>query len=131
MTALPTTVSALLRAARGELDRRGWSQDEYETSTGEVCLLGALRAAMGGQPSEDPGEPDRKQMLRAAADALIQRTGVDVVATDEYPYFTADLVASWNDADGRTLEQVVALLDTTASALNAAAQNAPTQGSAA
>jgi hypothetical protein len=123
VTPTPTTVPGLLRAARVELDRRGWTQHDYEADTGEVCLIGALNAAVAGDPIEEPSTPDGWRLLGGALDALVQH--IAPVRADEefeYPedlgYYLADHVSTWNDTPGRTLDDVRALLTGTAAALD-------------
>ncbi|WP_163552045.1 DUF6197 family protein [Candidatus Frankia alpina] len=127
MTTIPTTVAALLRAARDELDRRGWTQHDFEAPTGEVCLLGALNASLTRDPRHGPATVAAQRLLVAAAGTLTQRL-VPTDHADEDPEelglisYPIGEITEWNDADGRTLEQVVALLDTTASELDAASE---------
>jgi hypothetical protein len=124
-TPTPTTVPDLLRAARTELNRRGWAQNDYGTPVGRVCLVGALLAAFGCDPLDDPlqepSTPAGMRLLADALDALVRH--IAPVRTDEefeYPedlgYYSIDHVTTWNDTAGRTLDEVLALLDTTANA---------------
>ncbi len=135
-TTLPTTVPALLRAARGELDRRGWTQHDFEAPTGEVCLLGALNAPLTQDPRQEPDTVDAQQLLVTAIDTLVRRlpptdradAEEELEDDEELAFYLFGEIAGWNDADGRTLAQVVALLDTTAAELEATDETAPTAG---
>ncbi len=136
MTTLPTTVSALLRAARGELDRRGWTQHVFEAPTGEVCLLGALNAPLTEDLRDEPATPDARRLLVDAVDTLVRRLPPTDRADaeeehedyEELAFYLIGEISSWNDTDGRTLTQVVALLDTTAAELDATDETACTAG---
>ncbi len=133
---LPTTIPALLRAARGELDRRGWTQHDFEAPTGEVCLLAALNAPLTEDPQDEPATPDAQWLLVAAVDTLVQRFAPTDPAHAEADYedyddLVFDLfgeIAAWNDAAGRTLTQVIALLETTTAELEATGETSPTTG---
>ncbi len=131
---LPTTVPALLRAARGELDRRGWTQHDLVAPTGEVCLLGALNAPLTEDVRDEPATPDARRLLVAAVDTLVRRLPptdrADAEEDYEYPedlaFYLIDEISNWNAADGRTFDEVVALLDTTANELDATEETACT-----
>ncbi|KJE19725.1 hypothetical protein FF36_05980 [Frankia torreyi] len=122
---IPTTIPALLRAAAGEITTRGWWQHDYLGDDGEVCLIGALRAAAGAHPLREPEEPDAHDLLGAALADLALRIPADV---DEDPDPEVGLglfdtgagaaIADWNDADGRTADQVTTLLHTVAADLD-------------
>lgn len=116
----PTTVPDLLRAARVELDRRGWTQNDHENPAGKVCLIGALNAALAGDPIEGPSTPDGWRLLGGA---LVQQIApVRSLEEFEYPedlgYYLIRHVTAWNDTPGRTLDDVRALLTGTAAALD-------------
>ncbi len=132
----PTTVPALLRAARGELDRRGWAQHDLVAPTGEVCLLGALNAPLTEDVRDEPATVDARRLLVDAVDTLVRRLPptdrADAEEEYEYPedlaFYLFGEISNWNAADGRTLTQVVALLDTTAAELEATGETSSTAG---
>jgi len=117
-TPTPTTVPDLLRAAHNELNHRGWAQNDYENPAGEVCLIGALNAAVAGDPIEEPSTPDGWRLLGGALNALVQQIA-PFRSDEEFEYLTGH-VTTWNDTPGRTLDDVRALLTTTAAALDTA-----------
>ncbi|WP_163552106.1 DUF6197 family protein [Candidatus Frankia alpina] len=135
-TTPPTTVPALLRAARGELDRRGWTRHDLVAPTGEVCLLGALNAPLTEDVRDEPATVDAQWLLVAAVDTLVRRLPptdrADAEEDCEYPedlaFYLFGEISNWNAADGRTLAQVVALLDTTAAELEDTDETVRTAG---
>jgi hypothetical protein len=104
----PDARKALVRAAQ-VIDELGWTQRAFTTPAGCVCLLGALRVALGARRHRVPlvgltlrlPEP-AYDTYAEAADAVRRYLGVDC---DE-----------WNDRPGRTAAQVTEALRTTAAA---------------
>lgn len=99
-----TEVRELAAKAAAELRRRGWVQDMYYSGEDErdpncgVCAVGAILFAHTGRAS---GEPKGVAAdLCAAINARIGNPGSDY---DGY-------VMSWNDAAGRTVDDVLNLL---------------------
>jgi len=81
------TIAETLRAARVELERRGWCQRFiFDRPTGRCCLMGALSLAAKDDLDD-----------RLAWRALTDVAGVRITA--------------WNDRPGRTVEDVYALID--------------------
>lgn len=74
------------------IEKYGWCQGTIAKPTGDVCLMGALRAAAG--------IPDKAQWtaLGTAALNLVHAT------------LPCILPADWNDEEQRTKDEVVALL---------------------
>lgn len=85
-------VAADLRAAADVLERDGWRQGELVDSYGCRCVLGAMDAAAPLR-REDAVE----QMWNALADVVGTRA-----------------IVKWNDAPGRTADEVIAALRTAA-----------------
>lgn len=90
--------SELLRKGAEEIKRRGWVRDWFgddpnKPATCRVCAIGGLRAAMTGDPFiskiEDP-------LYIEAREFLIRATATRSVV-------------NWNDANGRTEEEVLRL----------------------
>ena len=80
---------------------RGWTQSEYQDESGAVCLLGACYLAMTGHGW---------MVDEICAVDLQEELDIDLLLSD----FTGDLwacAASWNDARGRTKQQVLSMLD--------------------
>lgn len=86
--------SELLRKAADEIRRRGWTQrsygsDEVNYKNCAVCALGAIHAVIG---NGDPwylgleGDGARNELARVVGEKLPHR---------------------WNDAEGRTVEEVL------------------------
>lgn len=127
----PVTAGRLFTTALSVLRRKGWTQNEWHTKTGEVCLMGAIEDAMikvlGLGPSTDPND------LRAATNIVNQYLSETYPAMFEYdvpdvcefgedcelsdcdmlhdePRIGHDVMA-WNDQKGRTAEQVAEALE--------------------
>jgi hypothetical protein len=117
------TVQELAAKTAAEIRRRGWYQGEIVDWSGlqgenaerqdsvreylkncKVCLLGGMGAAIDGNPlSGDYGmahlPPDAQELSRLIGG----RTG-----------HAPGSIAHWNDATGRTVDEVLALLDSIA-----------------
>ena len=98
----PTQVADLLDRAADHIDRVGWTQGDWHEETpglqpkdSPVCADGALAVAAYGDPFGAGGhrEPDRFALHSAAVTALIRHIGAGLI--------------DWNDAEGRTKDQVV------------------------
>lgn len=127
----PTTAAALLSAARTELDRRGWTQHHWQRPTGQVCLAGALCLAAGSPPDDGitaarlvGGVGPFTDAVDALAGQLPDRTNYPAGINLDC---LVDIVIAWNDRDGRTLDQVHTLLDTTITTLNTTSTPADTR----
>lgn len=93
-------VARILRDAAVYLRAHGWTQGGYGNDGGERCISGALQSVCGLSLHEYESGPDT--ILHSAlgfSDA-----------------FSADLF-NWNDALGRTVEEVLDRLESTALAL--------------
>lgn len=90
--------SELLRKGAEEIKRRGWVRDWFgddpnKPDTCRVCAIGGLRAAMTGDPfSALGGDP----LFVEARGFLVNAIG-------------SNSVVNWNDANGRTEEDVLGL----------------------
>lgn len=92
------TASDLLADARGLLVEHGWTKGAYHKSTGELCAVGALAAAVKGHAHNIMFKtPD----ARAAMDRLCQ-------AADARGYLS---VTCLNDAKATTFADVLDLYD--------------------
>ena len=111
------TVETLTRA-RDLLQAEGWTQREYvrrqPDGTCKRCAYGALEGWHEDEP-EDPDYYDRGRVttaVRADEHAVhLLRLAMYEIHTPKQTLFSAGGVASWNDADGRTKEQVLAAFD--------------------
>ena len=91
--------SKTFQKAKTILVERGWIQGKYEDrDSGGVCFVGALHAARGGSP----GEVDFRLGGQCSAAGMIVRGLMPNEATNW---------TQWNDYPGRTLEEVLGLLD--------------------
>lgn len=89
-------VKELLLKAADLLERDGWVQHTRYASNGARCVLGALDDALGGMREADHEAPDVwKKAVTLIADSV------------EAPYEWTFRVAEWNNAKGRTAQQVI------------------------
>jgi hypothetical protein len=104
------------RAAR-IIEERGWCQGTLADEFGQVCLAGAIAAAFEVDPQTDP----LRDALPPAAAGAIDALGLEVLPSDlnedgwrdisfRDTGFWLDVLALWNDADGRSKDDVIALL---------------------
>lgn len=91
------TVEEVLRKAVEILDERGWYQGYYrDIQTGRVCSIGACAEALG----TNPGEPTPMfNRVWTFLDHYVERK------FERHGNFVA-----WQDKDGRTVDEVKALL---------------------
>jgi hypothetical protein len=113
----------LLRAAALYLQRYGWIQRNYFDPVDadpfpSACATGAIRAAATGTPRMDrwatiDGDCDAstRRTIYGATWALADHLGIDT-DTD----LLVDDIATWNDQDSRTREQVINALRAAADA---------------
>jgi hypothetical protein len=86
--------------------RRGWIQGSLDTEEG-VCLMGGVNVAF--QPDVRPmTAPRGEQVADVIETYLLAERDAEVPECDE-PVLRP--VAAWNDAPGRTLAEVTAMLD--------------------
>jgi hypothetical protein len=102
--------SEVLAQMRDVLETRGWTQQSYIDRRGRRCLLGAVGAVQGTR---------RLELWAAASDAL---TALEHKIAEIYPDSTGirslntcpgDSISVFNDAPGRTLQEIFDLLDKT------------------
>ena len=83
-----------LRAARAYLVEHGWCQNESMNDKGQVCIDGAMQYSIG--------------------DTCSDVTGARYAATADSVYHALNYVGgyiNWNDQEGRTQDEVLALFD--------------------
>lgn len=100
----------ILDKAADLIEERGWHQGDYVGPTGCLCPYGAMYLAVGitpagrGNTNDWPGwTPDRGGPFLDAARWLAR-------------YLRGRAVSVWNDAEGRTKEEVVSTLRAAAQA---------------
>lgn len=94
------------RRAVSVIDEVGWGQRYYLGRNGCVCAMGAIIRALGGHIVGEGGEQLPDFGDNDVADTLFQEAELSLgwlVGPDRD-------VSSWNDEDGRTADQVKALL---------------------
>lgn len=83
------------------LRERGWTQHVLENEEGEVCLVGALKIA-----ADVPIESSYSVLEKASSSALVVL--IDVLV-ENYPNRASP--SRFNDTEGRTVEEVIAVLE--------------------
>lgn len=94
---------SLLGKAAELLKKIGWCQGTMKNARGNVCLLGALSDMCGDHFSDNGGAPQYCSLQLDLHETLI---------ADGFPPEDAGVV-KWNDRDGRTADEVLALIDRT------------------
>lgn len=93
--------SALLKAA-SLIRERGHTKHEYEDGQGRLCLHGAIRVAMFGSVND-------KSDSGCEATKAVCRYLRSIGRTDVYSF-----AGNWNDEDGRSGAEVIAVLESAA-----------------
>jgi hypothetical protein len=91
------TSLALLKAAN-VIRERGWAQGCYESDSGNVCILGAIRIALWNDAS-------------GLSSIHVSDKNIAVKRVEDYIKQSPD---RWNDRKGRTEKEVIELLETVA-----------------
>lgn len=109
---LPTfeQVNGVLLKAKALLEANGWHQGnlyDAESTIPELmlcpmCLVGAINAAVYGNPTFLTFDGDQAELRFAACRAV--NVAIEVPFPGE--------ISEWNDTDGRTIADVLAALDT-------------------
>lgn len=86
----------LLLKAADVIERLGWCQNNLQSPDGRVCFAGAMKLASYG--TIWPEGPGAIQPTMEAAWTRFER------------FVGTDRASKWNDADGRTQDEVVAKL---------------------
>lgn len=97
------TVIDVLRGALADLEVRGWGQGFGLLPDGRICAQWAIHGAAGCTEDADlservPPTPARALANDAAA-AVLDAVGVAAIPKQ---------LVDWNDAEGRTVEEVIA-----------------------
>jgi hypothetical protein len=118
---VPVTPADILRGAARYLHLHGWTQgtlyaDTASAITPPACALGAIGMAAFGQPVPDlvDERSEWRDFQRAVATFkdYLHLTALELADPCENP--PTPLVDRWNDAAGRTAEEVIAALNTAA-----------------
>ncbi|MES9804950.1 DUF6197 family protein [Streptomyces cinereoruber] len=116
----PRETASILDQAADYVTRVGlnqgmwWGGDPLDIHNCPVCISGAVSAIVYGSPATHHGTPEQDTLRRWAWNALRER-----LAFAESP-------VTWNDVPGRTTEDVVGFLRSTAEALRRLADGIPT-----
>jgi len=101
------TRSQVLRAMADVIRTEGWVQGTYfDSETGNVCLIGARNTVFGGYPSDYPDK--YRKMVDAVTEVLALL--VANYPPGVSPVTQEGIVISWNDVDGRTVDEVLRLI---------------------
>ncbi|PVC73505.1 hypothetical protein [Streptomyces sp. CS081A] len=91
-----------------------WGGDPLDIHNCPVCISGAVSAIVYGSPATHHGTPEQDTLRRRAWNALRKRL------------LLGSSPVTWNDIPGRTVEDVVGFLRSTAEALRRLADGIPT-----
>jgi hypothetical protein len=121
-----STPAAVLRHAAIYLWRYGWTQAAFyrqpdpqvEHPFPPACTVGAIRAAVFGQPMDALYDTTGMQLDNPDHNALVEQcmAAQRVLAAEVDPEFdpdesgTLDVIADWNDTYGRTIADVLIAL---------------------
>jgi len=100
-------VSDVLNKAADLIEERGWAQGAYENASGGLCVLGAIRKAADLDPP-----------------MIIAGVSLDAACAFNRHIGADNLVGDWNDAEGRTSGEVVAIFRAVA-VIEAARESTP------
>lgn len=93
----------LLEDAADDIERCGWTQREYVRVDGTRCLVGALQQVVNALGTSSV-------IYLVAVSLLAQRIGDSGWAVVNDAIDLESIVTTWNDAPGRTQQQVLDLL---------------------
>jgi hypothetical protein len=104
--------SEVMRTARNTLAGH-WFQGDYTDNAGRFCALGGLAVAMGQTDgifdSIEAEHPESTGLAKELQDCVVK------VIRQQYPEYTTpsylSLIVKWNDAEGRTENEVLAVFD--------------------
>lgn len=96
------TTSDILREAARLIRVRGWNQSERQADDGSLCALGALEVALG---------IGRFVYIENVAPRVLAEIAMGVQSVDPLHNQPAFRLASWNNAPGRTAEDVAMTFD--------------------
>lgn len=112
--------SEILDKAADVIERNGWHQGDWmharpgrQDDECPVCEGGALNLAVTGSPCIDADDDDAPADLLTAYEVMAHRAkpsleiGPEDYTVGELLEAFVEVVASWNDAKGRTAEEVV------------------------
>jgi hypothetical protein len=102
MRTLETYRLNLLKAA-DYIEEHGWCQNRPVTNDGRVCMTGAMLMVLCGTPYLQAATSEAWMLQREGYQAVLESLSVDPLV---YPIE----LAAWNDAEGRSKDEVVQAL---------------------
>lgn len=96
-----TTRAVLLKAAE-HIERHGWQQNEYGQNGRPCCAAGAMMQVTNHLSS--------MRVLTRSFVALVRHLGLKQAPNDLSYNHLVGSIANWNDAPGRTGDEVIAAL---------------------
>lgn len=103
--------SQMFEDAIAHIEEHGWCQGVEVNKTGAVCAYGAFGLATVEWTNEIPvrhGSHDRQRVFTVRQREILELMGIP---------FATHTVVSWNDADGRTKDEVIDALTRAAKTL--------------
>jgi hypothetical protein len=119
-TPTPQEIADAYNAAAQHIEQNGWTQNGYVDNyiwgdRGACCAAGALNAVLNDDPENND---DTRHYKLPLLNHLGLRIDLDDAEEDEFSI----AIGSWNDAKGRTQDEVVAKLREVADAVRAGGQ---------
>lgn len=114
---MTASIAAAYRGAAQRIGNVGWIQGTWTGDDGSECLVQALGRWTGVVGC---GEITTNQLPKAYLQPLVTELGV--TPEDDTRHGLAAAVWGWNDEDGRTAQEVTALLQRVAKQLEAEAE---------
>lgn len=102
------TIKTLLEHGLQNIKKRGWCQEHAQNDKDEVCAWGAMRIAVDAD-QESPTSWASVYLVDDAAEYFESVNGINNII-------------SWNDAPGRTQDEVIQAYEKTLAALDKAGQ---------
>jgi hypothetical protein len=117
-TAEPVAVEEVLSVAANVIDDRGWHRGDYVDydmavelgiDNAPVCAVGAIRVAVGGDPADH--QVTHPAITAFANWVIVDRDPAEGAGEDD----PIQVITDWNDASGRTADEVIEALRAAAS----------------
>lgn len=86
------------------IEEYGWTQRTYHRAGGEVCLVGAIEAALTGTPIPVDISREKSRLRSRVYDLVVHRI------RNRNQFESMGSISLWNDNWDRTKEEVVSLL---------------------
>lgn len=112
----PAVLATDLRATAGVLRAEGWCRDTFcDPTDGRLCLVGAIRKAIAGEPDRHPRD------IVLAGRAYVAEAALTLHVTEAGAVVEDEGVVAWNDTVCRSADEAVALVERVAAGIESEA----------